>query len=125
MAQQDGALMSVMADGRELDQITSVSVKTDGGKIPIYTLKGGLSGFSKGPGKLELSMGYAVKVGGFEEPFQKWAATLGSHTLQVDIGPHSLIAEGEFMTDSLGQSVQAAVEGSVDWLGALTAFSDA
>ena len=123
MSFQDGAMMFVLLDGRECDQITSVSMKTDGGKIPIWTLKGGLTGFSPGPGKVELSIGYAVKVGGFEEPFQVYVATLGVHTMQVGIGPHAYVGQGEFMVDTLGQSAQSSVEGSVDWMGEKKPFS--
>lgn len=125
MSFQDGAVMYCLVDGRECDQITSISMKTDGGKIPIWTLKGGLSGFSPGPGKVELTIGYSVKVGGFEEPFQKFVAELGAHTLQVGIGPHEFSAQGEFLTDTLSQGVQSATEGTVDWMGEKKAFSDA
>jgi hypothetical protein len=125
MAQQDGALIFALVDGRECDQLTSISIKTDGGKIPIWTLKTGLSGFSPGPGKCEFSLGYSVKVGGFEDNFQKMVAEPGAHSIQANVGPHSLLVVGEFLTDSLGQSVNNPIEGSVDFMGEKKAFSDA
>jgi hypothetical protein len=124
MAIQDGALLTVQVDGDECDYITSVHLKTDGGKIPIYTLKGKVM-FAKGAGKLELSIGYSVPVGGFEVNFQKFAAELGRHTIQIDCGGNCLIAEGEFLTDSIGRSANAATEGTCDWQGELSSFSDA
>lgn len=119
---EDGAKLSVLIDGREQDWVTSISMDTDGGKIPIYTLKQGFTGMSPGPGHVKLTLGYAVPVGGFEENFSDWVCNLGRHTLQIMCGALAYVGEGEFMTDKLSQSAQSALEGTVDWMGQKKSF---
>lgn len=117
MAFTEYARLPVEVDGRKCDQIIRITLRTDGGKIEVYTLETGLAGFTPGPGKCEITLEYAVPAGGFEEPFQAMCCELGSHTLQVGVGPEAYVGEGEFMTDELSMSVQQSASGSVTWVG--------
>lgn len=117
MAQQDYAVVFLFVDGAKAGQITHVSMNTESGKIPIYTLGEGLSGFSPGPGEVNFTINYVIPVGGFEIPFQNYAAESGRHTVQFGLGPIAYTGEGEFMTDAIDGGVQKATEGTCTFKG--------
>jgi hypothetical protein len=117
MAFQEYAKLPVEVDGRKSDQIQSVTLETESGKLEVYTIETGLAGFTPGPGKCTITLEYAVPAGGFEEPFQQWCCELGAHTLQIGVGPEAYVGEGEFMQDKLSMSAQQSASGSVTWVG--------
>jgi hypothetical protein len=114
---EDLARLVAFVDNRLIEQVTSIRMATDGGQVEVYTLESGLAGFSPGPGKVEITIGYVVSVGGFEEPFQEFTCNGAYHVLQIGIGPSKYVGTGKFRTDELSQSVGAATEGSVTWTG--------
>lgn len=119
---EDYAKLVVFVDSRQIEQVTSIQMGTESGQIEVYNLETGLAGFTPGPGKVSITLGYTVPVGGFEEPFQKYCVDGAYHTIQIGCGKDKYVGTGKFMNDNLSQSVSASTEGSVTWTGTKSAF---
>jgi hypothetical protein len=117
MAMQDYARQWVEVDGIRCMQAISISLETDGGKLEVYTIDGGFTGVTPGPGKCTITIEYAIPAGGYEVNFQKLCCSVGRHTIQYGSGPNSYVGEGEFMTDKQQQGVKDSASGSVTWIG--------
>lgn len=120
--QQDYAKLTVFYNQQYLNQLTSVTHDTESGQQPVNLLNEGLGGFTPGAGMCKMKLGYAIPIGGTEVPYQQHCATGAYVTLQLGVGAVSYIGTGKIITTSLGQSVNAAAEGSVDWEGELKAM---
>jgi hypothetical protein len=126
MAQQDYATLKVFAAEQggaliQLRQLTSAQMSTEGGHQRVDLLNEGLGGFSPGSGSVRISLGFAVPVSGLEFPFQQAAANGNFVTMQFGVGAEAYVGTGKVQTESINQSVNAAVEGSVEWEGELKA----
>jgi hypothetical protein len=117
MAQQDFARLWIEVDGVRCMQATSIDMETDGGKLEVYTIDGGFSGVTPGPGVCKINIGYAIPAGGYEVPFQKHCCSTGRHTIQYGVGPLSYVGEGEFLTSKESMSVKDSASGTVSWIG--------
>lgn len=124
MALQDFARLFVMVDSVLQVFVESIGIQTDSGNIEIYTFDG-LAGFSPGPGKITLSLNYAVPLAGFETNFQKMVVDRQVHSIQVGVGSNALITEGKFNTDNIQGSTSSATQGSVTFTGKLAPFEPA
>jgi hypothetical protein len=111
------AQLQVYLDGQKLRNLTSVTMNTDGGKIPIYTLDRGLIGFSLGSGQVSLTLEYALPAAGQEYPFQQKSNTDEEVTLQFVGGAEHYTGVGQIMTDEKSQSVNAQTTGTCTWTG--------
>lgn len=117
MAMQDYARQWVEVDGIRCMQAISISLETESGKLEVYTIDGGFTGVTPGPGKCTITIEYAIPAGGYEVNFQKMVCSVGRHTIQYGTGPLSYVGEGEFMTDKQQQGVKDSASGSVTWVG--------
>jgi L-fucose isomerase-like protein len=117
MAMQDYARPWIEVDGIRCMQAISISLKTESGKIEVYTIDGGFTGVTPGPGKCTVSIEYAIPAGGYEVNFQKMCCTTGRHTIQFGVGPLAYVGEGEFMDDDQKMSTKDSASGSVTWVG--------
>lgn len=123
MAMQDYARQWVEVDGIRCMQAISISLETESGKLEVYTIDGGFTGVTPGPGKCTITIEYAIPAGGYEVNFQKMCCSVGRHTIQYGTGPLSYVGEGEFMTDKQQQGVKDSASGSVTWVGERAAIS--
>ena len=123
MAMQDYARPWIEVDGIRCMQATSISFETDGGKIEVFTIDGGFTGVTPGPGKCTINIDYAIPAGGYEVNFQKLCCSVGRHTIQFGVGPLSYVGEGEFMTDKQSMSTKDSASGTVTWVGEKSAIS--
>jgi hypothetical protein len=113
-AEEGGALI-------QLRQLTSAEMTTENGDQRIDLLNEGLGGFSPGSGAVRISLGFAVPMSGVEFPFQQAAANGNNVTMQFGVGPESYVGVGRVKTETISQSVNAPVEGSIEWEGEMKA----
>ena len=116
---EDFANLSAIVDGAYQSKLTGVSKQTESGQQPVDLLNEGLGGFSPGSGRVNVTLNYSVPIGGAEFDFATAAAEGGYHTLQIIVGGKSYIGLGKFLSDEIGQNVNSATEGTVNWLGEL------
>lgn len=121
--QQDYARLTVFYNQTYLTQITSVSLDTEPGQMPVNLLNEGLGGFTPGTGSCKISLGFAIPIGGTEVPYQQDSANGEYVTMQIGVGPVAYIGRGKLGPVKISQSVNAAAEGTVDWEGELKAMS--
>ena len=105
----------------QITQVSSIDIQTESGNIPVDLLNEGLGGFSKGSGRVRVTIGFYVPVSGVEFPFQQAAVNGALVTLQVGVGPESYVGTGKVMTEGVSQSTNASAEGTVEWEGELKA----
>lgn len=117
MALTQYARSTLFFDGVELEHITSLEHKTNGGWVPVKTLKKGLSGFSPTGGHVEIRVGVAIPIGGPEAEFQPKCINGETVTLQMPIGSKDYIGEGQIMNADFSQSTDKELIGSFDWMG--------
>ena len=117
MALQDFGKLGVFYNGSLLEKITSIHMTTASGIIPVDILNEGLAGFTPGSGKVTISVGFVVPVGGTEETFQEDCANEAYVSLQVPIGAKAYLGNGKIETVEIGQTVNASVEGTFAWMG--------
>jgi hypothetical protein len=117
MALQDYAILYIFVDGKAQGQVTKVSFQTDGGKNVVFTMKEGFAGFSPGPGKVTFVIDFAVPVGGLEENFQRYAAKMGNHTLQLGCGPQAYKGNGQFTDCTITGGTGEVTNGTTTWVG--------
>lgn len=112
MAQTRQARLQIYFDGTKIKSATAITISTDGGKTPVYTLDSGLIGFSLGSGQITGTVEYAKPAGGNEYPFQPKACSDETVTVQVVLGLEHFVGEGQIMTDEQSQTVNAASAGT-------------
>lgn len=117
MALQDYARFGFEVDGIRDDQVTSIELETDGGKLEVFTIDRGWSGVTPGPGQCRLNIGYAIPAGGYTVNYQAMCCSTGRHTVQMFVGPLSWVGEGEFMNDKQSMSVKDSASGTVTFAG--------
>lgn len=120
MALQDYGKLGCFYNGSLLQQITSIHLVTDAGLIPVDILNEGLGGFTPGSGKVTLAIGFVVPVGGTEETFQEDCANQKFVTIQVPIGSKAYIGNGKLLNVEIGQTTNASVEGTFNWMGEIS-----
>ena len=120
MALEDFTNLSAVVDGDYQSKLTSLSMRHESGQQPVDLLNEGLGGFSPGSGRVQVTMGYSVPIGGAEFDFASAAAAGGYHTLQVTVGPKTYVGSGKFIDNEIGQTVNSATEGTVTWLGEIS-----
>jgi len=119
VALQDYARLGLIYSGNALTQLTSVGMSTNSGQQRIDLLNEGLAGFTPGSGDVTIDIGYAIPIGGPEAPYQQDCASGAFVTMQVFEGALSYIGRGKIITNSVSQSVNAAAEGTCQWMGEL------
>lgn len=122
MAQNDYATLGFSVNGIQMQEITSISKSTESGQLEIFTLARGLAGFSPGQGKVTVSVGYLLPIGGFEFNFDDAIANGTPVTIQIWGGPHSYGGSGKFVSGECSQSTGAAFAGTVTFTGTLGAL---
>lgn len=122
-AQQDYSQLKCFINGNPLIQITSLSKATNAGLQRIDLLNEGLGGFSNGSGDVTIEIGYVVPIGGTEEEFDRMCAGHEFVDMQMFLGRQSYAGRGKIENNSVSQSVNAAVEGKLTWLGELKPFA--
>jgi hypothetical protein len=118
MALGRGLNLLVLINGVSQVLLQDVQVSADGKKIQIDG-KNGLLGFTPGAKMLSISIKSAVMVEGPE--FDAIVAVNSNNTyeLQIPYGTKTLTSQGEFMTATIGQGVNASTEFSFEFIGTL------
>jgi hypothetical protein len=119
VALSDYARLGIIYNGNALTQVTSVGMTTNSGQNRVDLLNEGLAGFTPGSGDVTIDIGYAIPIGGPEATYQQDCATGTYVTMQVFEGALSYIGRGKIMTNGVSQSVNAAAEGTCQWMGEL------
>jgi hypothetical protein len=112
MAQTRQARLQIYFDGTKITTATAITLATNGGKTPVYTLDLGLIGFSLGSGEITGTVEYAKPAAGNEYPFQQKATADETVQVQVVLGAEHFAGEGQIMTDEQSQTVNAAAAGT-------------
>lgn len=120
--QQDYAKLTVFYNQAYLNQLTSISHKTDSGQQPVNLLNEGLGGFTPGSGSCTLDLGFAIPIGGTEVPYQQDCANGAYVTFQMGVGSVGYIGKGKILNVDVGQDVGQASHGTCQWHGELKAF---
>jgi hypothetical protein len=110
MALQEGAVVRLFVDGRQMTTVHQISQKTNSGQVLLKVLNGGLIGFVKGAGDITISFAGYVFSGGFEEPIQEWAVVGSVHSIQLGVGPTDFVGTGKFTECELSQSTDQGAE---------------
>lgn len=119
MALQDFAILKVAINGNVLTKLTTIGAEFDSGQQPVDLLNEGLSGFTPGSGRVTINLGYPLPLGGLEEDYIGKLVSGELVTMQLFAGPKSYVGHGKITTAGLDQSVNAAVEGKLTWMGEL------
>jgi hypothetical protein len=109
-------------DGNVLTQITSIKASWNSGQNRVDLLVEGLAGFTPGSGDVTVDLGYAVPIGGLEEDYTGKLATGTYVKMQLFLGSKDYVGTGKIMTTDISQSVNAGVEGTLQWIGELKAL---
>ena len=120
--QQDYAKLSTFADQQSLNQLTSVSHKTDSGQQPVNLLNEGLGGFSPGSGSVTMDLAFAIPIGGTEYPYQQKCANGDYVVFQIGVGSVGYIGRGKILNVEVGQDTGSASHGTAQWHGELKPF---
>jgi hypothetical protein len=91
--------------------------------MPVNLLNEGLGGFTPGTGSCKITLGFAIPIGGTEQPYQQDAANGAYIRMQLGVGDVSYIGTGKIHNVKISQSVNAAAEGTLDWEGELKPMS--
>ena len=118
----DYAKLALFADQTNIRELTSVDMTTNSGQQRVDLLNEGLGGFSPGSGDVSISLGFTVPVGGQEYPWQQKCANGDLVTLQIIQGAEQYSGVGKIMDTSISQSVNGAIEGTINWVGELKPF---
>lgn len=119
MALQDFARLGLAVDSNVLTQITSLKATWNSGQNRVDLLNEGLAGFTPGSGDVEIDVGYVVPIGGMEDDFTGKLVPGAYVTMQLFIGPKDYVGRGKIITCEVGQTVNAATEGTLHWMGEL------
>lgn len=122
-AQQDYARGGVFYNSAWLEQITSFELTTNSGNQRIDLLNEGLGGFTPGSGDVSITIGFVIPIGGTEATFQEDCANKAFVDLQIPIGKKDYVGRGKIESVSISQSVNAAMEGTLTWIGELAPLS--
>jgi hypothetical protein len=115
---QDHARLPVFFNQQYLEEVTDVRVRTDSGQQPVETLEG-LVGFTSGSGRVEITISFAIPIGGTEAEFQENCAEGNYVDMQVGVGAKAYAGRGKVTECEFGQGTNAASEGSLTWVGEL------
>lgn len=121
MALNDYAKLVLFMDGTNITQLTSVEAEWDSGQQPVNLLVEGLGGFTPGSGSVNVTIGYAVPIGGLEYAYLKKLVQGAYIDLQLGVGSEAYAGRGKIMTSRIGQSTGASVEGTATWSGQFSA----
>lgn len=119
MALQDYARLAVAMNGNVLTQVNSIDVEWNSGQNRVDLLNEGLAGFTPGSGDVTVNLGFHVPIGGLEEDFIASLVPGAYVTIQVFVGGKDYTGRGKIMNCKISQSTNAAVEGSLQWMGEL------
>lgn len=117
MALIDYARLAVAVNGNVLSQITSIDVEWNSGQNRVDLLNEGLSGFTPGSGDVTVNLGFVVPLGGLEQDFISDLVPGAVVTLQIFLAGKDYVGKGKHMNCKMSQSVNASVEGSLQWTG--------
>jgi hypothetical protein len=120
--QQDYAKLTAFYNQAYLQQLTSISHKTESGQQPVNLLNEGLGGFTPGSGSCTISLGFTIPIGGTEVPYQQDAANGAYVTFQIGVGSVAYIGTGKIMNVDIGQETGSASHGTCEWHGELKAM---
>lgn len=101
---QDGAVIFLALNGTEITTWQNCTATINSGNVRIDVVKGGLIGFTPGPGDTTIEIGGAVLSGGLEYDALSACAAGTSVEYQVGIGPDSLAGTGKVDTANVTQS---------------------
>jgi hypothetical protein len=109
MALIDHLELRCLIDGVVQVRLTNLSVNGQSGQQAVETLSG-LSGFTGGPKRLEISGTWSVPLGGPEFDVVEATAVGSYHDVQVPYGNKSIVSRGKFTSCGLSRSTGAATE---------------
>jgi hypothetical protein len=118
-AQSDFAKLACFYNGSYLAYTTSVSLGGESGQQRVELLNEGLGGFTPGSGAVTISIGFAIPIGGTEQPFWDHMQSGAYVDLQVPIGGVDYIGTGKITTVNFEQSVGSPTSGTLEWTGEL------
>lgn len=113
---QDHARLPAFINGTYLIEVTQIGMRTNSGQLEVVTLEG-LVGFSEGAGSVEITLGFAIPIGGTEAEFQEQCAEGSYVTMQIGVGSKSYNGVGKIIDCEIGQSTNSASEGTIRWVG--------
>lgn len=117
MALQDYGRLPVFYNGAAITQLTSVEATFNSGQNKVDLLNEGLGGFTPGSGEVTIRIGIAMPIGGTEYAYIENTVDGAFVDLQLGLGAKAYAGRGKIMNSSLHQSVNASVEGTIEWLG--------
>lgn len=106
-------------NGTAAEEITSISMRTESGIVPVETMLEGLSGFTIGSGRVTLEIGYNIPATGSEFDFQQDCANKVDVQLQISYGGKEYAAIGKIESNEVSQSSGETLTGSFTWIGPL------
>jgi len=104
-------------------QLSSVQVEFDGGQQRVDLLNEGLGGFTPGSGAVTITIGYLMPIGGTEFDYAGNVVNGAIVAMQIGLGSQSYAGNGKITNTSISQSTGASVEGTMTWVGELSAPS--
>lgn len=110
--------------GRPVLHCDSRSFAVKSGDSPVYTLEGGLAGFSDGAAEVTISWSQAIPVGGWQI---NWALLVLNHTTikpRFEIGGKYFECEGRVMEASAASKVNDPNKVDGSFHGRVTATGD-
>jgi hypothetical protein len=123
LALQDYARLVLFVDGTYISQLTSLESEHDSGQQPVNLLNEGLAGFTPGAGHVNVTIGYAVPIGGPEFDYTGKLVVGEYVDLQIGQGSKSFAGRGKITNARHSQSTGGALEGSATWMGELQPYS--
>jgi hypothetical protein len=119
---QDYAILKSAMNGDALVQVTSIEHDTEGNHQPVELLEAGLAGFSPGTPVVQVTIGYAIPIGGPEENFQRMCVNGDYVDMQIFQGRLSFAARGKVMNNRVSSQTGQATQGTFTWRGPPVAF---
>lgn len=101
---QDGAVAFIALNNQEITTWQNFTLTSNSGNVRMDVVKGGLIGFTPGPGDTTIEIGGVVTSGGLEYDALTACAVGTSVGYQIGIGPGSWSGTGKVDTANVTQS---------------------
>lgn len=108
--------------GTAMEQVTSISLSTESGIVPVETMLEGLAGFTIGSGRCTVELGFNIPATGTEFTFQEDCANKTDVLMQLSFGGKDYAAVGKTEKVDISQSAGDTLAGTLTWIGPLKAI---
>jgi hypothetical protein len=121
MALIDHARLPAFIEGQFLEELTSITFRTESGQQRVETLEG-LAGFTPGSGICTATFNSAIPIDGEEFAYQPTCVAGSYVSVQIGVGTVAYTGTGKILDVEISQSVNASVEEAITWEGELAAL---